>query len=772
MLIRHHEFLGFHSTDDFVGCDADLSWLENTLNLETRLKEPTPHKRPIIAAVTGLGGSGKTQLMLRYAETHLDTYSAVFWIDARSEHTILESFKLIAQILNIGSAVSFSLDNSQQGSALIRKALVDDTYSFKMWIQARRRPWLLLFDNLDDILLTSSISKFFPSASSSPGSIIITSRRRLWIQGWFLKEIDCLDPISARNLLFRHAQASNPSEIQIAQAERIVLEPGFFPLSVSLAGCYIQVVGTMDRYIMHFEERKRDLLKKVLGKPSLGAYHVSVLIAWQTSLDLLPQSAIRLFHLFCALDRNSISVDLLRRACSPKQRWDSKGKLATILPADNGVPSWFLQMCLSEQNGWDELPILEDIFRLESLFFIHRETLKGSWTYGGHLVKNFSEGNDSLIIRMESYVQELGRLMLEDEQLQEYGIAAICIAVHSIEDDAEQATRLKTQSSNIDDNFVAILPTGGMSNNALRLMLTLEEGFGHIHSASGCFPNLEQYLKSRSIHIFSHNARYSKSTLCWFILAGLHLGGRNPSHACLDEESLGSTLVLASLMLESAARLNLYVENTMTYWAAASRICRFTEWHLWTRMCWVDGTNVVASRVNTLGDLKLVPAGIATFQVNFHLLFASLMESIIAQGQTTNPFKVENDPFIGVLPARQYLEIYTTRLLIYLKGHFPPTPDGLLINRCNFLGDTVTRNVDIRPDITFVRYDAYGVHIALGKFEDMSRQDQKSVIAQLPVPFHKLFIEFEKTTMYKHVQLGAAIVTAHWVKAPVCKLLE
>jgi len=773
VLIRHHEFLGFHSTEEFVGRNADMSWLENSFCLKTRPSDPALKQRPVVAALTGLGGSGKTQLMLRYAETHLDTYSAVFWIDARSEHTILESFRLIARILNIGSATCISLDKTQQSSALIRKTDVEDIYSFKMWIQARCRPWLLLFDNLEDILLTSSISKFFPSMTLSPGSIIITSRRRLKMSGWLFKKIDCLDPVSARQLLFRHGQVSNPSETQIAQAERIVLELGHFPLSVSLAGCYIQVVGTIDRYMIHYKERKRDLLKKALGKPVLDAYHVSVLIAWQTSLDLLPQSAIRLFHLFCALDRNNISVDLLRRACSPKQRWDSNGELTTVLPIENGVPSWFLRMCLSKQSEWDELPILEDIFRLESLFFLHRENIEGSWTYGGHVVKNFSEGNDSLIIRMESFVQELGRLMLEDKRLQEYGTAAICIAVHSIEDDAKKSIRLKEISSDLNDNFVALLPTGGMSNNALGLMLTLEESFGHIKSASECYPKLDQYLKESSIHI-SHNSRYSKSTLCWFILAGIHLGGQSLPEACHDEQSLGSTLVLASLMMENTNALYLHAENTVAHWAAIGRVCRFTEWYLWTRMCWINGTKVATRRVAVLDKLRLDRAGSATFQVNFHMLFASVMESFIAQGQRINPFKTDDVQFVGVMPARQYLDIYANQLRSHLKGHFPPSPSGLTpspfdrheIDLSDLLFQLLDPYVGLRPGISAVRWGS------AWKVSSSESSSPDCLIAELPVPFHTLLDKFEKTALFKHIQLGAAIVTAHWVKIPVCKLVE
>lgn len=44
------------------------------------------------AAVTGLGGTGKTQLVLRYIEGHEEEYDTVLWIDVRSEETARLSY--------------------------------------------------------------------------------------------------------------------------------------------------------------------------------------------------------------------------------------------------------------------------------------------------------------------------------------------------------------------------------------------------------------------------------------------------------------------------------------------------------------------------------------------------------------------------------------------------------------------------------------------------------------------------------------------------------
>ena len=53
------------------------------------------------AAVTGLGGTGKTQLVLRYIEKHEDEYNPVLWIDVRSEETARASYERFCRELGL-----------------------------------------------------------------------------------------------------------------------------------------------------------------------------------------------------------------------------------------------------------------------------------------------------------------------------------------------------------------------------------------------------------------------------------------------------------------------------------------------------------------------------------------------------------------------------------------------------------------------------------------------------------------------------------------------
>lgn len=52
-------------------------------------------------AVIGLGGTGKTQLVLRYIEEHEGNCDTVFWIDLRSAETTLSSYERCCRVLGL-----------------------------------------------------------------------------------------------------------------------------------------------------------------------------------------------------------------------------------------------------------------------------------------------------------------------------------------------------------------------------------------------------------------------------------------------------------------------------------------------------------------------------------------------------------------------------------------------------------------------------------------------------------------------------------------------
>jgi len=105
------------------------SQLESLLSTHTH--EPSAARRVVLY---GLGGSGKTEMAVRFAERHRNDYVAIFWINGMDEARISDSFWTISQVLGLDSGT---------GSP---EAVLTRT---RTWLSTHNE-WLLIIDNLDD----------------------------------------------------------------------------------------------------------------------------------------------------------------------------------------------------------------------------------------------------------------------------------------------------------------------------------------------------------------------------------------------------------------------------------------------------------------------------------------------------------------------------------------------------------------------------------------------------------------------------------------------
>ena len=140
-----------------------LNYVERK-KLSIRLEELFSNRsrsRSRIVVLLGMGGTGKTQLALRFCR-HMKAngmFRGIFWLDASSRNALESSMLTVCKHLLPGR----SLDSPRDGADLVRTTLSD-------WSE----PWLLVFDNLDNLEDIPDIVQFFPD--SGRGCILITSR--------------------------------------------------------------------------------------------------------------------------------------------------------------------------------------------------------------------------------------------------------------------------------------------------------------------------------------------------------------------------------------------------------------------------------------------------------------------------------------------------------------------------------------------------------------------------------------------------------------------
>ncbi|KAI9790079.1 MAG: hypothetical protein M1816_005549 [Peltula sp. TS41687] len=246
----------------FTGRDEDLQRLAVSL----AARKPSEEQDQRRYVLFGLGGSGKTQICLKYIERYRERYWGIFWIDASTGASIQQSFTQIAHLLQVDE----NIDSVRRNLANISQ------------------PWLLVFDDAN-----SPDSPNFPLYPYLPtgnrGEVIITSRSPQFQQyntvGY--KEVGQLSLYDSVSLLHKIVYgAIGPSKQDTGESIQVVRTLGCLALAIVRAGAYIrQTSCSFHDYLEIYERDPSHLLQYIPIHPGTG-YH-SVYSTWQVSVDMI-----------------------------------------------------------------------------------------------------------------------------------------------------------------------------------------------------------------------------------------------------------------------------------------------------------------------------------------------------------------------------------------------------------------------------------------------------------------------------------------------------
>jgi tetratricopeptide (TPR) repeat protein len=237
-------------------------------------------------AVHGMGGVGKTQLVLEYVYRHLDDYDLVWWVPADAASGVLTSLEQLAGQLGVRPG-----ENAPQTVRLVLDALA--TGSMK---------WLLVYDNANDL---DSIDEYMPSTG---GDVVVTTRNREWASIGRSIEVDVFERHESIDLL-RHR---TDNSISTADADRLSERLGDLPLALEQAAAWhLLTKMPVSEYIGLLEQHQQELLSE--GKPA--GYPASVVAFVTLAIEKLridsPATA-QLLELFAFLGGEPVPVSLLR----------------------------------------------------------------------------------------------------------------------------------------------------------------------------------------------------------------------------------------------------------------------------------------------------------------------------------------------------------------------------------------------------------------------------------------------------------------------------
>jgi tetratricopeptide (TPR) repeat protein len=237
--------LPFSSNPFFTGREEDLKRLAEALRRERRAALSQP------AALSGLGGVGKTQLAVEYAYRYRQDYEWVLWTQADSREALISGFVQIAHELVLPQ-------RDEKDQILIVRAV-------QRWLRDNNK-WLFILDNADDL---ERVKKLLPPASPG-GHILLTTRAQALGELAYRIEVEVLDEDQGALLLLRRAKRIKPDETlaqagtgDIAEAKALAHELGELPLALDQAGAYIEETScSLADYRTLYQTARKGLLQR------------------------------------------------------------------------------------------------------------------------------------------------------------------------------------------------------------------------------------------------------------------------------------------------------------------------------------------------------------------------------------------------------------------------------------------------------------------------------------------------------------------------------
>lgn len=283
----------------FTGRDDLLDQIARHLSFQKQDESSEPRRATLSQpqTVRGLGGIGKTQIALEYAYRSREQgyHTHILWFNAASEEAIITSFlTLAARLPNL-------TDKDKQDQRKLVAAV-------KAWLEQCQEPWLLIFDNADDL---SFVQQYVPQQGQ--GSILLTTRATA--VGWFANsiEVEQMGMLEGTQFLLHRTQRLDAADEEWNEAANVVIALDGLPLALDQAGAYIEETGcSFSDYLQLYEQYRSRLLAR-RGMQSTN-YPDSVATTWSLSFEKVEQAhpaAAILLQLCAYLSPDHIPEELL-----------------------------------------------------------------------------------------------------------------------------------------------------------------------------------------------------------------------------------------------------------------------------------------------------------------------------------------------------------------------------------------------------------------------------------------------------------------------------
>ncbi|KAF8598148.1 hypothetical protein BDV93DRAFT_526951 [Ceratobasidium sp. AG-I] len=327
--------------------------------------DASPAERRLFV-LCGLGGAGKTQLALKFVDTHKNLFWDVFYIDATSHRTASAGLSALAKAANAGTT---------QEEAIA-------------WLESKQERWLLILNNADDPNL--NLQQFFPQCLH--GDILITTRNQEMRTHARGKGIFCrvrgMLPADALELMIKVSPAEGEQDA-VGIANTLAKQFGYFALAIVQAGAYMHTTECgLAEYLGIFQKARAEVLRRGLIQQQ-DDHGLSLFTSWEVSYRQLSPRSTQLLHIMSFFHHEGISEAIFEAASTRTLSYKVDIPLNESQVATQTVIFSFLAALRTPSDEWNPLALKDLTRELRAFSLLDYDT--HSCSYSMHpLVQEWS----------------------------------------------------------------------------------------------------------------------------------------------------------------------------------------------------------------------------------------------------------------------------------------------------------------------------------------------------------------------------------------------
>ncbi|CAE6370329.1 unnamed protein product [Rhizoctonia solani] len=348
-----------------------------------------------VCVVYGLGGVGKTQLVLNVIEQTRDHWVHIIYVDASSEEAIEKAFNEFGTAKNTGQT---------------SKEVID-------WLESCKERWLVVFDNAD--APSTNVRRYIPARGQ--GSVVITTR--LPDLARLSEGPDPVCNLSSMNLKDGTAlllKITSPGDRcspdnETKAAQELVHDLGGLALAIVHAGAYIahSLGMTITRYHNLLLSQRRRMLDEYNELPvtaKLDERGDTVYTTWRMCYDQLTPESRKLLWLIAYLHYDGIPEDIFKRAAILSHSKEYPLPFTDIESQAQTYVSQYLSTLLDADGQWDGVRFIRVMSDLTSYSLIEFDRMNSH--YHMHVLvhdwaKTMVEGSSELAIECSALLISL-----------------------------------------------------------------------------------------------------------------------------------------------------------------------------------------------------------------------------------------------------------------------------------------------------------------------------------------------------------------------------